>query len=69
MDPIKFIREKSKKKLKRIVLPEGDDARIVEAAVRITEEKIASIVILGDVEDTKKRLRKFASYKKYVHFT
>ena len=63
MDPIKFIRERAKKELKRIALPEGDDKRIIEAAVRITEEKIASIVVFGDVGDTKKRLQKFTGYK------
>lgn len=63
MDPLKFIREKAKKELKRIVLPESDDERVIEAAIRITEERLASIVILGNVEDTKKRLQKFTSYK------
>ena len=62
MDPVKLIREKAKRQLKKIVLPESGDERIIEAAVRITEEKIASIVILGNIKDTKKRLQKFSDY-------
>ncbi len=35
---------------KTIVLPEGEDARVLEAAHICTEEKIAKIIILGDVK-------------------
>ncbi|MBR1600051.1 MAG: phosphate acetyltransferase, partial [Alphaproteobacteria bacterium] len=42
--------EKTKKNLKTIVLPEGEDERVLTAAHIISEEKAANIVILGDVE-------------------
>lgn len=42
--------EKTKKDLKTIVLPEGEDERVLTAAHIISEEKAANIVILGDVE-------------------
>ena len=42
--------EKTKKDLKTIVVPEGEDERVLTAAHIISEEKAAKIVILGDVE-------------------
>jgi len=42
---------KAKQGFKTIVLPEGEDERVVEAAVVIVKEKIAKVVLLGD-EDT-----------------
>ena len=62
MDPITFIREKAKKSLKKIVLPETDDARAVEAGFYVAKEKIAKVVFLGDIESTKKSLLKFGRY-------
>jgi len=47
----KFIDEivsKAKQGYKTIVLPEGEDDRVVEAAKEITEEKIAKVILLGD---------------------
>ena len=40
--------------VKTIVLPEGEDERILKAAHLITAEKAAKIIILGDVESVKK---------------
>lgn len=40
---------KAKQNLKTIVLPEGEDERVLEAAHIVSEEKVAKIVILGDV--------------------
>lgn len=62
MDPIKFIRDKAKKSLKTIVLPEFCDARVLEAAVMVTNERIAKIIFLGNGLDVKKALQKFGSY-------
>ncbi|MBQ4400261.1 MAG: phosphate acetyltransferase [Alphaproteobacteria bacterium] len=42
--------EKTKKNIKTIVLPEGEDERVLTAAHIITEEKAAKIVILGNIE-------------------
>ncbi|MFH1790743.1 MAG: phosphate acetyltransferase [Candidatus Omnitrophota bacterium] len=46
-----LLREKAKSDLKRIVLPEGDDARVLEAAVKISRDGIAKITVLGDTEE------------------
>ncbi len=39
---------------KTIVLCEGEDPRVVEAAAKITKEKIAKIVLIGNEEECKK---------------
>lgn len=62
MDPIILIREKAKKNLQKVVLPEVDDARVLEAGFRVAKEKIAKVVFLGNVEDTKSSLLKFGRY-------
>lgn len=40
----------AKANLRTIVLPEGADERVLEAAVMITAEKIANVVVLGNEE-------------------
>ena len=45
---IKKIIEKAKQNIKTIVLPEGEDERILDAAHRITEINAAKIIILGN---------------------
>lgn len=47
--------EKAKIQLKIIVLPEGNDIRIIEAAAKVTKEKIANIILLGEKEDIIKK--------------
>ena len=42
--------EKTKKNIKTIVLPEGEDERVLTAAHIISEAKAAKIVILGSTE-------------------
>ncbi len=47
----KFIADviaKAKGAYKTIVLPEGEDIRVLEAAYRATKERIARIIVLGD---------------------
>lgn len=50
MDFIKTLEDKAKKAQKTIVLCEGEDKRVVEAASRITKEGIARIILLGSKE-------------------
>lgn len=53
---MKFIDEviaRAKKNYKTIVLPEGGDIRVMEAAYRAEKEKIAKIILLGDEEKIK----------------
>ena len=47
---IKSLLAKTAQNLKTIVLPEGEDERVLTAAHIISEEKAAKTVILGDVE-------------------
>ena len=63
MNPVKFIRDKAKKDLKKILLPETEDERVLEAGCQVAKNKIAKIVFLGP-RDTKKRLEKFGKYEK-----
>jgi phosphate acetyltransferase len=48
------IKAKAKAKGKTIVLCEGEDKRVVEAAAKITAEGIAKIVLIGNEEECKK---------------
>ncbi len=45
---IKQIRERARQGSARLVLPEGQDARVVEAASRITRERLGLVTVLGD---------------------
>lgn len=45
--------EKIKGKGVKIVLPEGNDVRVLEAAIRLKEEEILTPVLLGNVEEVK----------------
>ncbi len=48
---IDIIKERAKKDLKTICLPESDDIRTLEAASRIQAEGIANIVLIGNKEE------------------
>ena len=45
---IERIKNTAKSDKKTIVLPEGYDPRVIEAAKKVIDERIAEIVILGD---------------------
>ena len=47
---IRQIIEKARVAKRTIILPEGDDDRVLEAANTINQEQIASIILLGDEE-------------------
>ena len=48
MGMIELVKVKARKCVKTIVLPEGDEPRTVQAAVKIQQEKIARPILLGD---------------------
>ena len=48
---------KAKTANKTIVLPEGEDDRVIEAAGKIVAEKIANLVLLGNVETIRSKLQ------------
>ena len=52
-----LIREKAKKNPKIIVLPEGEEPRMIKAAETIINEGIASLILLGREESIKSKAR------------
>lgn len=46
--PIAELREKAKRQKAKIVLPESEDLRILQAADHINREKLADLILLGD---------------------
>ena len=48
------LRKKASQTKKHIVLPEGRDARVIEAAVRLVDQKICDVTVLGSVDLMKK---------------
>lgn len=48
LEILKCIRQRAKLKLKHILLPEGEDERVLEASAIIQKENIARITILGN---------------------
>lgn len=50
---IKSLLEKTKQNIKTIVLPEGEDERVLEAAHIVNDMKAARLVILGNTEKIK----------------
>lgn len=54
MDFVESLKEKAKKAGKTIVLCEGEDKRVVEAAAKIVQDGIARIILIGTEEECKK---------------
>jgi phosphotransacetylase len=48
----------------KIVLPEGDDARVLAAAARLHEQKIATPIVLGEREAVCRMARRQAPHSK-----
>ena len=69
MDIVQILREKAKKNLKTIVLPEGEDRRVAEAASRIEAEKIAKVIVLTkdtlDAEKKKEYVQTYFTMRQY----
>lgn len=53
---VSSIIEKAKKLNKTIVLPEGNDKRVLEAAKNISKNKIAKIVLIGKKDEIEKNI-------------
>lgn len=54
MDFVEQLKEKAKAAGKKIVLCEGEDKRVVEAAAKIVREGIAKIILIGNADECKK---------------
>lgn len=50
MDFIESVKQRAKKEIKTIVLPEAEDARVLEATAIILKEKFAKVILIGDTE-------------------
>lgn len=61
MDFITSIIEKAKSDLKKIVLPESSDERILKAAVRLKKNKIAEPILIGDRQKIEEKAREFSA--------
>ena len=51
---IESIKERAKKEIKTIVLPEAEDLRVLEAASKVTNQGFAKIILLGSKEKIEK---------------
>ena len=59
MSVIDQIKEKAKKDIKNILLPEGTEERTVQAARIITDQKLANVTLFGKREDVEAVAAKF----------
>ena len=66
MDILQEFKNKAKNRYKHIVLPEGYDDRTIQAAVKICEEGIASLTVLGSEDEIKKELLNYGLKKEYI---
>ena len=58
-DLMDTIRSQAKTAPRLIVLPETQDARVIEAAVAIQRQGIAKLVLLGDLDQVRSQLTSF----------
>ena len=63
MDILAQMLERAQQNQKRIVLPEGDEPRTLEAANIILRDKIAKLILIGDPAT----IRQIAAEKGYEH--
>ena len=65
MDILQQMRERAKLNQKRIVLPEGDEPRTLEAADIILRDKLAQLILIGD----ENRIAQMAQEKGLKHIS
>lgn len=66
MDILQEFKLKAKNRVKHIVLPEGYDDRTLHAAVKICEEGIARLTVLGSEDEIKKALINYGMKAEYI---
>ncbi len=57
MSFIDKIKQRAKKQMKTIVLPEASDIRVIEATAKILKENFANIILIGDEEVIKNKAK------------
>lgn len=58
MNIIEQIKNQAKKRVNPIVLPEGTEERVIQAAVKLRDEKIADPILIGNPTDIQKTVKK-----------
>lgn len=58
MELLKIIWSLAKKDLKKIVLPEGEEERTIEAAIKINNLKLAHPILIGNEEIIKEKIKR-----------
>lgn len=58
MSFIEKIKERAKKQIKTIVLPEAEDIRVLKAAEQITKEGFAKVVLIGNINKIQEQAQK-----------
>ena len=53
MSFIETVKERAKKNIKTIVLPEGKDIRTIQAVEKVLNEKFADVIVLGNKDEIK----------------
>ena len=54
MNFIENLKEKAKKDIKTIILPESEDIRVLKAAEKIVKDEFANIILIGNKEEIEK---------------
>lgn len=57
MQFIENIKQRARKEIKTIVLPEANDIRVLEATEQVTKEKYANIILIGNKDEVEKKAR------------
>ena len=52
---VDLLKERAKKSIKTIVLPETEDMRTIEATDKILKEGVAKIILIGNEEEINKK--------------
>ena len=58
MSMIEQVKNRARAKIRRVVLPEGEESRTIAAAAQVSREKIAQPVLLGDAEKIRAAAKK-----------
>lgn len=58
MSFIEEIKERAKKQIKTIVLPEAEDIRVLKAAEQVTKEKFAKVILIGESKKVQEQAKK-----------
>ena len=64
MSFIEEIKQRAKKEIKTIVLPEAEDLRTLQATEQVLKEEFAKIILLGNKKKTNSQIA-FYLHKKY----